>query len=118
MTVSSVVPPCTPDLGHAGAYWLDRRAIAYPVDRLGSGVDPEWVWFRLHWGEPALDDTTIGGRSTRFSLVRGAPDGYVALRLDRRTAPWVAMIRRSSMVGLAVSDDAGQLVDATAVRAP
>jgi len=119
LSVSSAVPGAKPDLSVSDAYWLDSRTIAYPVSRLGSGVDPAWLRFRLHWGTLAVDSTDLGGSSAEVTMVAappGLPDGYIALRLDHKTEKLRAQILAGPMVALGVYDDAGTLVDATGVH--
>jgi hypothetical protein len=108
--------PARPDLSVADAYWLDGRTIAYPASRLPGGWDPAWLRYRLHWGDDlAVDATSLGGSSVLLDLVRGAPDGFVALRV-----PDWATGRRAAFPNAAVGvyTDADALVDATGVRAP
>ena len=83
-TVSVTSSRPLPDLTVADAIWLDDRTVAYPVDRLPAGVDPAWSRFRLHWGDLAVDATSLGGLSAPLTIVEGAPEGYVALALDRQ----------------------------------
>ncbi|UQX89538.1 alpha-amylase family glycosyl hydrolase [Jatrophihabitans telluris] len=116
VSVATAKPGAKPDLSVAKAYWLNRRTIAYPVDRLPAGSDPAWFRFRLHWGQLAVDRTSVGGRSVPVTLVGGAPEGYLALRLDPLTALFAQRIKAGPMVALAVYDDAQQLLDATGVR--
>ena len=49
----------------AAAYWIDPRTIAYPINRLGLGVDPAWLRFRLHWGLLAVEPPGSVVRSQR-----------------------------------------------------
>jgi hypothetical protein len=118
LTVTSAAPGAKPDLSVAAAYWLDGRTIAYPVNRLAAGVDPAWLRFRLHWGDLAVDATGLGGSFATVTLVPGGPDGYLALRLDRKTAHHRSAILAAPMVAVGVYDDADRLIDATSVRAP
>jgi hypothetical protein len=105
-----------PDLSVAAAYWIDDRTIAYPAGRLPSGVDPSWLRFQLHWGTLAVDATSLGGSFAGLSQVPGGPTGYVALRLDRRTAARIAEIKAGPQVAVGVYDDAQRLIDATSVQ--
>jgi hypothetical protein len=118
LTVSTSTPGAKPDLSVAAAYWLDSRTIAYPINRLPSGVDPAWLRFRLHWGQLTVDATGLGGRFASLALVPGGPDGYVALRLNRQTADDRDAILAAPMVAIGVYDDADQLIDATRVQSP
>jgi glycosidase len=116
ITVSSATRP--PDLSVADAFWIDDRTIAYPIDRLPAGSDPAWFRFRLHWGDLAVDATSLGGKSSALALADDPPDGYIALALDRWTARRVEQIRAAPIVAVGVYDDAQRLLDATAVAAP
>ncbi|MDQ1733493.1 MAG: hypothetical protein QOK10_3652 [Pseudonocardiales bacterium] len=116
LSVSTAKPGAKPDLSVAAAYWLDSRTIAYPVDRLPEGTDPAWLRYRLHWGQLAVDTTGLGGSSAIVTLVPGAPQGYLALRLDHRTEKLVSQIKAGPMVAIGVYDDAQRLLDATSVK--
>jgi hypothetical protein len=116
VAVASTSP--SPDLTVSDAFWLDEQTLAYPIDRLPAGIDPEWLRFRLHWGDLAVDATSIGGESTLLRLVDGAPDGYLALELDKHLAHRRHRIVGSAMVAIGVYDDAHRLIDATGVAPP
>jgi hypothetical protein len=116
VTAASATP--VPDLDVAEAMWLDQRTLAYPIDRLPEGVDPAWLRFRLHWGELAVDATSLGGTSTALQLTPGAPEGYIALQLDKHLARRRDPIVNAAMVAIGVYDDAGRLLDATGVQPP
>ena len=118
LTVSSAAPGTKPDLSTAAAYWIDNRTIAYPVDRLAPGTDPAWLRFRLHWGSLEVDATGLGGEFADVTIVPGGPEGYLALRLDRRTADLRDEILSAPMAAIGVYDDADALLDATRVAAP
>jgi len=119
LTVTTSTPGAKPDLSVAAAYWIDNRTIAYPLDRLPSGVDPVWLRFRLHWGDLAVDAMSLGGSYLPLTVVPGAgPDGYVALRLGRVTPHLRSQILAAPMVALGVYDDADRLIDATGVQPP
>jgi hypothetical protein len=118
LTVTSAAPGAKPDLSTAAAYWIDNRTIAYPVDRLAAGTDPAWLRFRLHWGDLAVDATGLGGRFADLSVVPGGPDGYLALRLDKKTAELRDEILAAPMAAVGVYDDADALLDATRVAPP
>jgi hypothetical protein len=118
LTVTTATPGTKPDLSVAAAYWIDPQTIAYPMDRLPSGVDPAWLRYRLHWGSLAVDATGLGGSFASVALVPGGPPGYLALRLDKKTANARDAILASPMVAIGVYDDADQLIDATSVQSP
>ena len=65
LTVTTSTPGSKPDLSVAAAYWIDPRTIAYPINRLGLGVDPAWLRFRLHWGSLAVEPPGSVVRSQR-----------------------------------------------------
>jgi glycosidase len=118
LTVTSAAPGAKPDLSTAAAYWIDDRTIAYPLDRLAAGTDPAWLRFRLHWGTLEVDATGLGGSWAGVTMVPGGPDGYLALRLDNRTADLRDEILAAPMAAVGVYDDADALLDATRVAAP
>jgi glycosidase len=119
LSVSVASAQTVPDIGVAGATWLDDQTIAYPVDRLPAGTDPAAWRYRLHWGALAVGDSSLGGESAALTLADiAAPAGHVALRLDRATSRRVAEIRSAPMVAVGVYDDADRLVDATGVGGP
>jgi glycosidase len=119
VSVAAAKPP--PDLGVADARWVDGRTIAYPLDRLPAGVDPRALRYRLHWGDLAVDATSLGGTSAALDPSLwwfGLPPDHVALRLDRATARRIDEIRAAPLVAVGVYDDAGRLLDATSVAGP
>jgi glycosidase len=119
LSVSVASAETVPDLGVADATWLDDRTIAYPVDRLPAGSDPAAWRYRLHWGDLAVGDSSLGDESAALTLAAvAAPDGHVALRLDGPTARRTAEIRSAPIVAVGVYDDADRLVDATGVGGP
>jgi len=114
LTVAAAAASVEPDIGTATAIWLSRDTVAYPTDRLAAGVDPRWLRFRLHWGSGLqVDATDVGGRSAALRVVAGAPEGYVALKLDLTTAAKYRQIIASAHQAVGVYDDAGRLIDAT-----
>jgi hypothetical protein len=113
VTISSASQP--PDITVAKALWVDDTTVAYPLDRLPDGVDPVWMRFRLHWGDLAVDATTLGGQSAGLSVAGTTDDGYVLLKLDKKTAKRIDEIRAGPIVAVGVYDDAGRLLDATGV---
>ena len=118
LTVASAAPGTKPDLSTAAASWIDARTIAYPVDRLAAGTDPAWLRFRLHWGDLAVDATGLGGQFADLTVVPGGPDGYLALRLDKKTAETRDEILAAPTAAVGVYDDADALLDATRVAPP
>ena len=116
LSVSTAAAHAPPDLSVAAAYWIDDRTVAYPTDRLPLGVDASWLRFQLHWGTLAVDATSLGGSFATLGQVPGGPTGYVALRLDRRTAARIVEIKAGPQVAVGVYDDAQRLIDATSVQ--
>ncbi len=117
LTVTTSTAAQPPDITVADALWVDAATIAYPLDRLPAGTDPRWLRFRLHWGELAVDATSLGGRSASLSVGGTTEDGYVLLQLDKQTAKKKTLdeIHAAANVALGVYDDAGGLIDATGV---
>jgi hypothetical protein len=113
VTISTAAQP--PDISVADALWVDDATIAYPADRLPAGADPVWLRFRLHWGELAVDATTLGGQSSSLNVSGTTDDGYVLLELDKKTAKRLDEIIAGPSVAVGVYDDAGNLLDATGV---
>jgi hypothetical protein len=118
LTVTSSTPGAKPDLSVAAASWIDDRTIAYPANRLPAGTDPAWLRFRLHWGSLEVDATGLGGSFADLRVVPGGPEGYLALRLDTKTAERRDEILAAPMAAIGVYDDADSLLDATRVAPP
>jgi len=95
--------------------WVDDTTIAYPLDRLPADTDPVWLRYRLHWGDLAVDATTLGGQSAGLSVAGTTDDGYLLLKLDKKTAKQIEQIKAGPIVAVGVYDDAGGLIDATGV---
>ena len=117
LAVSVTRAAILPDLGVADASWIDGDTIGFPLLRLPAGVPPSAFRYRLHWGDLAIDDATLGGDSVALALGRRAPDGYVALDLDRDTARRLARMRPAPFLAVGVYDDADHLIDAAALAA-
>jgi len=117
LTVTTSTAAQPPDITVADALWVDDSTIAYPLDRLPAGSDPQWLRFRLHWGELAIDATSLGGESASLGVAGTTDDGYVLLRLDKQTAKKKTLdeIHAAVNVAVGVYDDAGGLIDATGV---
>jgi len=113
VTMSTAAQP--PDITVAKALWVDGTTIAYPLDRLPAGTDPVWLRYRLHWGDLAVDATTLGGQSAGLSVAGTTDDGYLLLKLDKKTAKQIEQIKAGPIVAVGVYDDAGGLIDATGV---
>ncbi len=117
LTVSSAAAVGKPDLTTSAAYRVDYNTVAYPLERLPKGTDPRWLRFRIHWGEDlAINTTSLGGSSAALAMTDGAPDGYVRLRLDKRSEKLIPEIAGSTQVAIGVYDDSSRLLDATGVR--
>lgn len=88
-----------PDLAVARAHWLTRDLIAWPLDALPSGMNPDSLDWRLHWSatgninpraaEPVPWETSElilshEGLPAALALANPHLRGFVALRLDSR----------------------------------
>jgi pullulanase-type alpha-1,6-glucosidase len=129
LTVSTSEPGVAVDLMSARAHWLTPDLIAWPADGVDDPALTDW---RLHWapdGGLAVDaEAVTGGSSAPLSYdPAGLPDavvedfphlqGYLALRLDRKTAKQAGEILKGQ-VAVAMYDDLGRLRDATGVQIP
>ena len=111
-----VAPPVAePDLSSSDAAWIDYRTISYPTSRLPIGTNPATVTYRLHWGELAIDATSLGGQFLTLTPVEGAPPGQLALRLPGWAEGSTNTIKAGPMVAIGVYDDSGAVIDATSV---
>lgn len=122
----------TPDLTRARAIWVSKDLLAWPADMVPAGADPALLQWRLAWsptGGLAVDAEDItGGSSARLTydsaglpaaVVAAHPElkGYLALRLDRRTAKLVPGILKGQ-VAVGLYDSLSRLLDATGVQLP
>ena len=129
LTVTTSESGVAPDLTTAKAHWLAPDLIAWPADGVG---DPELRDWRLHWspdGGLAVDAEDVTGGSSApltydpaglpASVLEDFPhlEGYLALRLDKKTAKAAPEILKGQ-VAVAMYDDLGRLVDATGVQIP
>ncbi|MFK5634730.1 pullulanase-type alpha-1,6-glucosidase [Ornithinimicrobium sp. LYQ103] len=118
-----------PDLSTSRAYWLTPDLLAWPAH---SADQPELTDWRLHWspdGGLAVDAEAVTGGSSAplsydpaglpASVVEDFPhlEGYLALRLDKKTAKQAGEILKGQ-VAVAMYDDLGRLSDATGVQIP
>ncbi|MGO0576609.1 pullulanase-type alpha-1,6-glucosidase [Ornithinimicrobium panacihumi] len=129
LTVTTSEAGVAPDLTTARAYWVAPDLIAWPA----TGVDdPALMDWRLHWspdGGLTVDaEDVTGGRSAPLtydpaglptSVTEDFPHlkGYLALRLDKKTAKLAPEILQGQ-VAVAMYDDLGRLRDATGVQIP
>ncbi|MFC5043150.1 pullulanase-type alpha-1,6-glucosidase [Ornithinimicrobium kibberense] len=129
LTVTTSESGVAPDLTSAKAHWLAPDLIAWSAD----GVEnPELMDWRLHWasdGGLAIDaEDVTGGSSAPLTYdPAGLPaavteefphlEGYLALRLDKKTAKQAGEILQGQ-VAVAMYDDLGRLQDATGVQVP
>jgi hypothetical protein len=65
-----------------------------------------------------VDATGLGGSFADLTVVPGGPAGYLALRLDKKTAEHRDEILAAPMAAVGVYDDADALLDATRVAPP
>ncbi len=120
------------DLGQAKAHWLTKDLLAWPASAVPAGAEPQALRWRLHQapeGGLGLDaEAVTGGSSVPLTVdPAGLPaevverfphlDGYLALRLDRRSArsagEWL-----TGQLAVAQYDPAGPLLDASGVQVP
>jgi pullulanase-type alpha-1,6-glucosidase len=119
-----------PDLTKARAIWVSRDLVAWPADMVPEGAEPALLRWSLAWsrdGGLAVDAEAITGGETAPLTYdpRGLPasvtskhpelKGYVALRLDKKTAKKVPEILRGQ-VAVAMTDTLGRVLDATGVQ--
>ena len=131
LTVTASKASSTADLSKAKAHWVTRDLVAWPADQVPDGPAAALGW-RLHWsttGGLGLDaEAVTGGQSARLSWdPKGLPadvvatypalKGYLALRLDDRTARQAPSIL-TGQVAVGLYDDLGALVDASGVQVP
>ncbi|MGB5952575.1 MAG: pullulanase-type alpha-1,6-glucosidase [Ornithinimicrobium sp.] len=127
ISTSTTEAGTAPDLSAAKAYWLSRDLIAVPQPENAALTD-----WRLHTsrdgGLSADAETLTGGESAALmvdpegvpaELVERFPrvEGYIALRLDRRSTNQAKNILRGQ-VAVASYDELGRLSDATGVQTP
>ncbi len=132
LTVSTSRAGAAPDLSKAKAHWVTRDLIAWPATGVPAGTSPEQLRWRLHWsptGGLAVDDEAVTGGSSaalRYdpaglptSVTERFPQlsGYLALRVDRRTAKAADEILRGQ-VAVGQYDALGRLTDASGVQVP
>ena len=132
LTVTSAAPGVQPDLSQAKAHWVSKDLVAWPADAVPPGLSPQTLRWRLHHapeGGLGLDaEAVTGGTSAPLTYdPAGLPaevtdrfphlTGYLALRLDRRTAREAGEIL-TGQVAVAQYDSSGTLRDATSVQVP
>ena len=120
-----------PDLAQQKAIWVSQDLVAWPATAIPAGTDPALLRWRLHWSPTAnlaVDAETLGGSSAELTrdaaglpeaVVSAHPElkGYLALRLDSKTAKQAEDILRGQ-VAVAMYDTTGSLLDATGVQLP
>jgi pullulanase-type alpha-1,6-glucosidase len=120
----------TPDLTKERAIWVSRDLLAWPASMVPAGVDPALLQWGLSWsrdGGLAVDAEAItGGSSAPLTYdAAGLPDavvaahpelkGYLALRLDQKTAKQAPEILQGQ-VAVGMYDTLNRLLDATGVQ--
>ena len=115
-----------------GASGSSRDLARVARRRRPAGTDPALLRWRLHWsptGEPrGRRGDLVGGSSAELThdaaglpaaVVAAHPElkGYLALRLDPKTAKQAETILRGQ-VAVAMYDDHGSLLDATGMQIP
>ena len=121
-----------PDLAVARAHWLTRDVIAWPLDALPSGMNPDSLDWRLHWSatgninpraaEPVPWETSElilshEGLPAALALANPHLRGFVALRLDSVAAAQAESILRQQVV-VSAHQRSGRLVNATGLQIP
>jgi hypothetical protein len=111
-TAKAVKAGSTPDLTKQRAIWVGKDLIAWPADLVPEGANPALLRWRLAWsptGGLSVDaEDIVGGSSAPLTWdPRGLPaavvaahpelDGYLALRLDRKTAQKVPEILKGQV---------------------
>ncbi len=119
-----------PDLAKQRAIWVDRDTIAWPAAMVPEGATPALLKWRLAWsadGGLAVDAEDItGGSSAPLTLDPDGLDakvtaahpelaGYLALRLDKKTAKQVPDILKGQLA-VGMYDSLSRLLDATGVQ--
>jgi pullulanase-type alpha-1,6-glucosidase len=130
VTTSAVRAGTQPDLTKQRAIWVSRDLLAWPASMVPAGTDPSLLKWELAWardGGLAVDAEAITGGSSaplRYdstglpdSVVAAHPElkGYLALRLDRRTARQAPEILQGQ-VAVGEFDTLHRLLDATGVQ--
>ncbi len=121
-----------PDIATPRAIWVSTDLIAWPASLVPAGALPALLRWRLAWsptGGLTVDASDITGGSSAplsydgaglpASVVAAHPElqGYLALRLDHRTATRAGDILKGQ-VAVGMYDTVGNLLDATGVQIP
>ncbi|WP_270887463.1 pullulanase-type alpha-1,6-glucosidase [Pedococcus sp. 5OH_020] len=129
-TAKAVRAGAAPDLSKQRAVWVDRDTIAWPAAMVPSDANPALLRWRLAWsatGGLTVDAEDITGGSSAAltydpaglsaAVVADHPElkGYLALRLDRKTAQKVPEILKGQ-VAVGMYDSLNRLLDATGVQ--
>ncbi|MFC8504090.1 pullulanase-type alpha-1,6-glucosidase [Pedococcus sp. NPDC057267] len=130
ITTSVVRAGTAPDLTKQRAIWVSRDLVAWPASMVPDGAEPALLKWDLAWakdGGLAVDAEALTGGSSApltydpaglpASVVAAHPElkGYLALRLDKRTAKQVPDILRGQ-VAIGEFDTMHRLLDATGVQ--
>lgn len=129
-TAKAVKAGAAPDLTKQRAVWVSRDLVAWPAEMVPDGANPALLRWRLAWsatGGLSVDaEDIVGGSSAPLTWdPRGLPasvvaahpelDGYLALRLDDKTAKKVPDILKGQ-VAVGVFDSVNRVLDATGVQ--
>ena len=129
-TAKAVKAGAAPDLTKQRAIWVGKDLIAWPADMVPDGANPALLRWRLAWsatGGLTVDaEDIVGGSSAPLAwdprglpaaVVAAHPElaGYLALRLDDKTAKKVPEILKGQ-VAVGVFDSVNRLLDATGVQ--
>ena len=131
-TTKLSVAGSAPNLAVQKAIWVSKDLMAWPATSVPAGTDPALLRWRLHWSKTGglkVDAETITGGSSAdltrdpaglpAAVVAAHPElkGYLALRLDARTARQAEEILQGQ-VAVAEYNTTGALLDATGVQVP
>ncbi|MEP7331973.1 MAG: pullulanase-type alpha-1,6-glucosidase [Terracoccus sp.] len=130
VTVKTSKAGAAPDLTKAKAFVVSKNLVAWPASSIPAGVDVRTLTWRLQWsakGGLGLDAEAVTGGSVATltrdpaglpaALIAEHPElkGYLALRLDRKTARSMGEILKGQ-VAVGLFDDAGLLLDASGAQ--
>ncbi|MDN5766431.1 MAG: pullulanase-type alpha-1,6-glucosidase [Humibacillus sp.] len=130
VTVKTSKAGAAPDLTQAKAYVVSSDLVAWPAGGIPAGVDVRTLTWRLQWsakGGLGLDAEAVTGGSVATltrdpaglppDVVAEHPEltGYVALRVDRKTARSMGEILKGQ-VAVGLFDDVGSLLDASGAQ--
>ncbi|HEX2858438.1 MAG TPA: pullulanase-type alpha-1,6-glucosidase, partial [Propionibacteriaceae bacterium] len=124
-----------PDLKKQKAIWVDASTLAWPASDVPSGVDPSMLNWRFYWsasGSLSADAEALVGSDAKVASLTYDPaglsaatvaahselKGYLALKLDKKTATTQVKGILTDQVAVGMFDNLGSLLDATGVQIP